>query len=221
MRSVDSESMQGIDRRSREEFGIPDLILMENAGLRASDLILETFATPRGKIALFCGKGKNGGDGFVTARHLFLAGKDVSIFLIGPGLPSDPSSRTNLTILQKIACPFFHLPEARGVEKALKEWGPFVLIIDALLGIGLKVDVREPIRSTIGRLNQLKIPIVSLDIPSGLCATTGRVLGSCIQADLTVTFGLSKQGLLQGEGPQRTGRVVVTPISLPLQLLLA
>ena len=219
MRTVDSDTMQQLDQRAREEFAIPDLILMENAGLRACDAILETFATPRGKIAVFCGKGKNGGDGFVTARHLFLADKDVSVFLIGPDLPSDLSSRTNLTILQKIGCPFFHLSEAKEVEKALKEEGPFVLIVDALLGIGLAGETREPIRSTIERLNHLKVPIVSLDVPSGLCATSGRVLGSCIRAQLTVTFGLPKQGLLRGEGPNLSGRVVVKPISLPRQLL--
>ncbi len=219
MRAVDTETMQEIDRRSREEFGIPDLILMENAGLRAADAILEAFGSLKGKIAVFCGKGKNGGDGFVTARHLFLSEKKVLVFLVGQDPPTDPSSQTNLAILQKIGCPLLHLSDVRNVEEVLKEEAPFSLVVDALLGIGLEGEVREPIRGTIERLNQLKAPIVSLDVPSGLCATTGKVLGACVQATMTITFGLPKQGLLQGEGPRRAGRVVVKPISLPLQLL--
>ena len=219
MRAVDSETMQRLDRRARELFAIPDLILMENAGLRASDAILEEFGSLRGKIGLFCGKGKNGGDGFVAARHLFLSGKAVSVFLIGQDLPSDPSSKTNLAILQKIGCPFLHLSSLAAFDEALKQERPFGLVVDALLGIGLKGEVREPIRSVIERLNRLDVPIVSLDIPSGLCATTGRVLGVCIQATVTITFGLPKKGLLQGEGPKRAGRVIVKPISLPLQPL--
>lgn len=211
--------MQRLDQRAREEFAIPDLLLMENAGLRAADLLLEAFGPLRGKIGIFCGKGKNGGDGFVVARHLFLSGKTVHVFLVGGETPSDPSSKTNLAILQKMGCPFSRLPTATDVEQALKREGPFGLIVDGLLGIGLEGEVREPIRSTIERLNRLEVPIASLDIPSGLCATTGRVLGVSIQAQLTVTFGLPKQGLFQAEGPKRAGRVVVKPISFPPQLL--
>ena len=211
--------MQAIDQRATEEFGIPDLVLMENAGLRAADLILEEFSLLPGKIAIFCGRGKNGGDGFVVARHLFLSGKTVSVFLIGEESPSEPSCQTNLAILQKIGCPFMPLQSIDPLQKALEKEGPFGLIVDALLGIGLKGEVREPIRSAISMLNDLKAPIVSLDIPSGLCADTGRILGTCIRATLTVTFGLPKQGLFQGEGPRVAGRVIVKPISLPTALL--
>ena len=211
--------MQTLDRRATEEFGIPDLVLMENAGLRAADLILEEFGSFSGKIALFCGRGKNGGDGFVVARHLFLSGKPISVFLIADALPSEPASLTNLKILQKMGCPFLQLRSLESLQEALQKEGPFGLIVDALLGIGLKREVREPIRTAISLLNDLKVPIVSLDIPSGLCADTGQTLGACIHAKVTVTFGLPKQGLFQGEGPRVAGRVVVKPISLPTVLL--
>ena len=154
----------------------------------------------------------------MVARHLFLSGKEVSVFLIGEGVPSEPSSQTNLDIVRKLGCPFSQFNSLEALEKVLYEKGPFALVIDALLGIGLKGEVREPLRSMIQKLNRLQVPIVSLDIPSGLCADTGRVLGSCVQAVLTITFGVPKQGLFQGEGPRVTGRVVVKPISLPLEL---
>jgi len=214
MKGVDRQTMEALDRRATDEFGIPDLILMENAGVRAADLILEQFSSLE-RVAIFCGKGKNGGDGFVVARHLFLSGKKVSVFLVGDEPPTDPSSGTNWTILQKIGCPLFRAPSDDELERALQKERPFALAVDALLGIGLKGDVREPLRSAIRRVNRLKLPVVSLDIPSGLCADTGRVLGVAVKADWTVTFGLPKQGLFLGEGPRLAGRVVVKPIGLP------
>ncbi len=212
MRSVTVSTMRNLDAKAQRLFGIPEILLMESAGRAAAEVIFKAIKGRKGRIAFFCGKGNNGGDGFVAARYTFLQRIPLSIFLVGRKNALKDSARINLDILSYYGCPIHDI-------KMISHAMPFLLGVDALLGIGLAGEVHEPYRSAIEAINRLSCPILAIDIPSGLCATTGKVLGCSVQADQTVTFGLPKKGFYLREGPQRTGRVIVKNIGYPQTLL--
>jgi len=218
MKSVDAETMRQIDLKAQEMFGFPELLLMESAGRETAQLILEEFHGKRGTVAFFCGKGNNGGDGFVAARHL-LQEMPVVLFLIGEENDLKGSAKINFEILRRLHCPIHAIPQSKSLDDLLPQTAPFLLGVDALLGIGLKGEVREPYRGVMERMNALSCPLLAIDIPSGLCATTGRILGCCVKATQTITFGLPKKGFTLGEGPQVTGKVIVRNIGYPKELL--
>ncbi|MBI4436947.1 MAG: NAD(P)H-hydrate epimerase [Candidatus Omnitrophica bacterium] len=219
MEPVDAQTMRQIDLKAQETFGIPELLLMENAGRETAQVILEILNGKKGTVAFFCGKGNNGGDGFVAARHLFLQGRPVALFFIGEETRLKGSAKINFGILKRFRCPLYTLPQGSLLEETLSRTAPLIMGVDALLGIGLKGEVQEPYRSAIECINRLSCPILAVDIPSGLCATTGKVLGCSVKASQTVTFGLPKKGFYVGEGPQRTGKVIVRNIGYPQELL--
>jgi len=194
--------MQEMDRRAIEEAGIPSSVLMENAGR----YVAETAATGK-KVAIFCGTGNNGGDGFVAARYLKESGAEVSVYVVGKKARIKGDAKVNL--------------EKMGLEA--KEIGVPVeldvdLIIDAIFGIGLKGEVKEPARAIIKDLNAKSIPVISVDVPSGLDADTGEALGEAIKATKTVTMQIAKNGFYRGEGPRYTGEVIVANIGIPEEL---
>ena len=212
--------MQSLDRRAIEEFAIPGLILMENAGLRAADEIARWMEEKTLKRAIvLCGKGNNGGDGFVVARHLFNRGISVEAWRVGgdPAPTSDAGIHCEIALRMGIRMPEAGPPFPGGrLETALTKE---VAAIDALLGTGLAGEVREPYLSAIRILNDAPSPVFSIDCPSGLDCDTGRPLGDAVRADSTVTFGAPKVGFSRGEGPERVGRLVVVDIGIPRTLL--
>lgn len=220
MRTVDAVTMRDIDAKAQTTFGIPELLLMESAGREASQVILESMKGRAGSAVFFCGKGNNGGDGFVAARYLLLQEVPVALFLIGERGLLKGSARTHFEMLERFGCPIYELKGKESLSKATAAKGPFLLAVDALLGIGLTGDVRDPYRSVIHHMNRLGCPVFAIDIPSGLCATTGQILGSCVKADQTITFGLPKKGFYTGKGPSVTGKVTVKNIGYPKVLLL-
>ena len=209
MRPISVAQAQKFDRLAREKYGIPSLILMENAGRGVAE---ETLKMLRGrkKVAIVCGAGNNGGDGLVAARHLLNAGITVKVYLIGNTLKLKPDPETNLNILirmkQKIA-KVKSVKDLKGIMRA-------DLIIDAIFGIGLSSAVREPYAGVIEFLNQSRIPILSVDVPSGLNADTGKVLGVAVKAKRTVTFVASKRGFSKADGPKYCGKIVVRDIGI-------
>ncbi len=220
MRSADAETMRRIDEAAQQVFGIPEILLMEGAGRETAQAILRVL--PKGKkgtIAFFCGKGNNGGDGFAAARYLFLEEIPVVVFFIGRRESLKDSAKVNFEILSRLRCPIEEADSAEAFKALSAQKGPFVLAVDALLGTGLQGEVRDPLRGVIDAVNQVACPVLSVDIPSGLCATTGHVLGCCVKASYTVTFGLPKTGFSRGEGPRMTGRVIVRNIGYPKSLL--
>lgn len=218
MKAVDASTMRRIDLKAQEDFGIPEILLMESAGRETADAIRDFLKGRTGKIAFFCGKGNNGGDGFVAARHLWLKEFSIVLFLVGKKDSLKDAARLNFEILSRMDCPLYEVENERGMGEVSKA-APFLLAVDALLGIGLQGEVREPYKSAIEQMNRLSCPKLSLDIPSGLCADTGRVLGCCVKADQTVTFGLPKKGFFVGVGPRMTGSIVVKNIGYPKVLL--
>ena len=195
MRSVTREEMQEIDRRAQAEFGIPAETLMENAGRAVADVVLRRTAGP---IVVVCGRGNNGGDGFVAARYLAPAGRQVSVYV-----PEEPEPDT---------------PAFRNFEKILRLPGEFSqgVIVDAIFGTGLSRPITGEWYRIIEAINRRKAFVVSVDIPSGLDANTGQPLGISVVANVTVTMGLPKVGFQGAE--KFTGEVVVADIGYPPQL---
>lgn len=220
MKAYGREEMQRLDRRSIEEYGIPGVILMENAGLRAAD-DAEAWMAKRGlgKAVIFCGKGNNGGDGFVVARHLFNRGLPVEVWKVGGDPRPDTDAGLNHRIAVRMGIPIGVAPAPLPVAGSGSLLGEEDAAIDALLGTGLAGEVRDPYRAAIDALNGGPSPIYSIDCPSGLDCDTGEVLGAAIVAERTVTFGAPKRGFLQGEGPRHVGDLVVVDISIPRTLL--
>jgi ADP-dependent NAD(P)H-hydrate dehydratase / NAD(P)H-hydrate epimerase len=197
--------MSAVDRYAIQTIGIPGAVLMESAGRSVyAEIRRDIPETMRVKIAVVCGPGNNGGDGFVIARYLTLSDASVDLFLIGAAEPKTEDSRRNLKIVRTM-----------GLEPK-NEWNnaKYDLIVDALFGIGLERDVREPFASVIRSMNENGAPIYAVDIPSGLNADTGEVMGAAICAEKTITFGFPKKGFYLNEGPDLCGEVRIADISL-------
>ncbi len=232
-----ASAMREADRITIDEFGLPGFTLMETAGRGSTEAVLDAFGPPESmRVVIFCGKGNNGGDGLVVARHLVEQGAQVRVILTSPkaDLRDDPAH--NLKLLETLQgnsdaardrLAVSRLPDDEGLNngeraKALDELVAEVrptLYIDALLGTGLTSDVREPIRSVVTWLNQQEAPTVALDVPTGLHSDTGAVLGVCVNADCTLTMAAMKVGLVVGGGAAYTGSVRVVDIGMPRYVL--
>jgi NAD(P)H-hydrate epimerase len=203
-----------IDLEAKERLGISTLTLMENAGRTIAE---ESLKILRGKrsVAIFCGKGNNGADGFVAARHLLVVGIKPDIFLAGRIEEIENEARVNLETLLKLKQKIIEVNE--GTLLLVKDKiSRCDLIIDALLGVGLTGEVKGIYRDLIGIINAAKAKALSVDIPSGLDATTGKALGCCVKADKTVTFVAKKRGMNLGQGLKYCGKVVVADLGIPL-----
>jgi NAD(P)H-hydrate epimerase len=206
-----AQSAKAIDLKAKKKFGISTLTLMENAGRAVA---LEALKSRRfKKIAVFCGKGNNGGDGFVAARHLLACGIKPDIYLAGKICQVENEAKTNLAILLKLKTKITEVSKNNFSRINLAQYG---LIIDALLGVGLSGEMRGIYKDLIKLINYSKAHILSVDIPSGLEATTGKILGVCVKADKTVTFVAKKRGMIVGDGPKYCGKIVVADLGLPL-----
>lgn len=221
-KTLTREEMRELDRKAIEEYKIPGIILMENAGRNVAEEVLKMIGSHRqANVAVLCGKGNNGGDGFVIARHLHNHCIPAPVFLVAkiPDTVSDGDAGTNLRILLRMKIPVREVLHTSEVNEILKALHGYDIIVDALFGTGLSGEVREPFRTLIDGVNTLNKPRVSVDIPSGLDCNTGRVLGSAIRAHKTVTFAASKRGFYLESGPAHTGEIIVTGISIPREIL--
>jgi NAD(P)H-hydrate epimerase len=201
-----------IDLEAERKFGISTLVLMENAGAAVARQALEMDPGRLG-IAVFCGKGNNGGDGFAAARHLLAKGFKTDVFLAGRSFQVERQARTNLDILHALRVKVRETDRDSLPDIAIDKYG---LIIDALLGVGLSGPVHGIYQDMIGLINASEARVLSVDIPSGLDATTGKVLGVCVKADITVTFVAAKFGMVTNDGPAYCGKVVIADLGLPL-----
>lgn len=186
---------------------------MENAG--AALARHACCLCPQGRIAVVCGAGNNGGDGFVAARHLLALGRKVEVFALRPAGQLRGDAAVNAAALQRCGCRIT-LVSGKAPRKSSRRIASAALIIDALLGTGLSDDVQGVCRGLIETINRSRSPVVSADIPSGLHADSGRICGVCVRADTTVTFIAPKHGMLKAAGPQMCGRIVVEPIGFPV-----
>lgn len=205
-----AEEMAEADRVAIEDFGIDVLSLMENAGKQVADLARRMLGgTVEGrKVCCLVGKGNNGGDGLVAARHLRNWGADVSIVLAGSREELRDVPARQFVSVQKMG---LRVTEPTG------DFGG-ELLIDALLGYGSRGNPREPVAGVILRANGSSVPILAVDVPSGLDATTGEPGEPCVSAKTTVTFGLPKSGFLNPRSRKFVGELYLADISLPDQI---
>lgn len=219
MKLVTADQMRKLDRTAIDEFGIPSLGLMERAGKALADFICRHFTASRGTIAVLVGRGNNGGDGLVTARLLIERGYEVIIFLTSTAVELSPDSRANWERLALLTPTFIYIKDTTDLKTHSIAIARCACIVDALLGTGLSSEVKSPYRDIIDFINSLKMPVVAADIPSGLSSDTGMPLGGAIRARWTVTFGLPKQGLFTGQGPDYAHDVEIADIGIPAEAI--
>lgn len=219
--------MQNLDRAASEDFGIPSIVLMENAGLGTVTMIEQELGPCAGTFAIiFVGPGNNGGDGLVIGRHLHQRGcQPVFFFLVNPDTLKKDSA-VNLAIIKKLRLPFHVIDNRKRVEtipvllQQFENRGlPCYVIVDAIFGIGLDRQVREHYADTINLINKPgfanKIPRVSVDTPSGIDSDTGKVLGTCIRANYTATYCCAKPGHFIHGSSEWTGKLTIIDIGIP------
>lgn len=214
MKIFTAEQMAAVDRRTIEEYGIPSIVLMENAAIATADSISENYPGSRSAVVI-CGTGNNGGDGFAIARHLQQRELMVTVLLAGePGKLSGDAT-LNYEICRKIGMTVATVESEEEVGDAVEICRTSDLIVDAMFGTGLSRAVEGYRAELIEALNALAVPIVAVDLPSGLNGSSSLVDGAAIQADLTVTFALPKIAHVFGPASERCGTVVVAEISIP------
>lgn len=218
-----SDEMKRCDRAAEDRFKIPSILLMENAGSGAARLLQEHFGPVDGKLVyVFCGKGNNGGDGFVVARHLYNRGAAVFVFLVGKGTEVSGDARTNYKILKEVVrgdrSKNFRLEELHSTKPLARLPKPG-FIVDALLGTGFTGVLRNPYRQLVEWINLAGVPTLAIDVPSGVNADNGTVGNVAVSASLTATMGLKKVGLVLNKGRECSGTVKVVDIQIPRVVL--
>ena len=216
MHILTREQAAQIDRCATTNFGISGLVLMENAGRGASDLLCALEVSS--PIVVCCGKGNNAGDGYVIARHLLARNYDVQVLNWEPPEKITGDARTNYLILRAMDAPVVEHREVSSNEFSHilsdASW-----IVDALLGTGCKGAPRTPIKQAIEAINQATANTLAVDIPSGLDCDTGSVPGIAIEADHTCTFLAAKPGLIHPVGKSYVGELHIADLGIPDRII--
>lgn len=207
METLTAAQMREADRRCIEELGLPGAVLMNNAGLAVFNQV------GHGPLGIVCGRGNNGGDGFVVGRLALLAGLDTTVLLIGRPDALTGDAGTFYSVYRKLGGPLVWTEDEEGVKAAMEGLGTRACLVDALLGTGFTGPVRGPIRTAIEHWPDVRT--VAVDLPSGLNADTGEAAGPCIRADVTVTFQFAKRGFLNPSAQAFLGRLVIADIGIP------
>ncbi|MEW6319875.1 MAG: NAD(P)H-hydrate dehydratase [Acidobacteriota bacterium] len=220
MRILNADQMREADRRTIDDIGIPSLVLMENAGrqvVAAMESIFQDLADRR--VAVVCGKGNNGGDGFVVARTLQQRGIDVTVFIVGQVADIRGDARINLEILGRLGVTVIECADEGTWELHFSEIAQHELIVDALFGTGLEAALTGMYETVIADINGAPIPVVAIDLPSGMSADTSDLIGDAIDATLTVTLGAPKLPLVLPPAEQKCGEVVIADIGIPADVI--
>ena len=222
---VTSAEMQACDRYAIDTLKIPGLVLMENAGRGVVEMMEKHFGSMMGKtVIVLCGKGNNGGDGYVVARHLFNRGAKVIVLLLRKPSEQKGDAKINFESIQKISSKFkkneiLQIKELKS-SQVFRLLPDADIIVDAIFGTGFSGEVRESYNSVIKWVNKAGGKKVSIDIPSGVNADNGEVSNVAVKADLTVTMALRKIGLITGKGMSYAGKVEVVDISMPREVVI-
>jgi NAD(P)H-hydrate epimerase len=220
MRVLNTQQMREADRRTIDEIGIPAIVLMENAGrqaVAAMEAAFEDLATSH--VGVLCGRGNNGGDGFVVARTLVQRGVETSVFLLGGVADVRGDARTNLEVLGRIGLTVVEITNAQEWELHFSEISRCDLLVDAILGTGFHGQLSGLLETVVADVNGLGVPVVAIDLPTGVSADTPDVEGEAIEASMTVTLAAPKIPLVLPPADSHSGDLVIADIGIPLPLL--
>jgi NAD(P)H-hydrate epimerase len=220
MRILNAAQMREADRFTIEDIGIPSLVLMENAGRQVVAAIEAAYESRlNGRVAVLCGRGNNGGDGFVVARTLLQRGIDTAVFVIGALTDVRGDAKTNLEILGRLGVTVVEIGDEQTWELHFSEISQCTLIVDAIFGTGLGSALGGMMETVVADVNASSIPIVSIDLPSGMSADTPHLIGDCIDASMTVTLAAPKLPLVLPPGEAHAGDVVIADIGIPYDVI--
>lgn len=214
MKILSVEEMRKLDNLYIKEFGIPQSVLMENASLGAFEILRENTLHLSKNIVVLCGIGNNGGDGLALARKIFSFNENISIFFTGDPKKLKEAALINFKVADDIGIPW-KVADEKSIEEIKNRIMGSKLIIDAVFGTGLNREVGGISGELIDTLNLSSAKVVSLDIPSGLNGNSGCVMGRCVSADYTISFGTLKYGHLIGKGRKFCGKLYNCNLSIP------
>ncbi|MBT4760966.1 MAG: NAD(P)H-hydrate dehydratase [Bdellovibrionaceae bacterium] len=219
MRLTTIKQSQEIERLTQEVYGISGELLMESAGTLASRELIQSYfpELKKGTAYIICGPGNNGGDGLVLARHLHSASyRNIVVMTLSRPEKSSELFKTQLKRAELSRIKIISLLEQPEKMEQLKSAS---IIVDALFGIGLSAGLEESYLKAVDMMNSVKVPVVSLDVPSGLDADQGVALNATVKASMTLSFGLAKPGFFVGDGPSAVGKLRVLSIGFPYECL--
>ncbi len=220
MKILTGTQMAELDRQAIAGLGIPSLVLMEMAGCAVVEELRARFPDlTQKKIVIVIGKGNNGGDGLVVARRLLDLQASVTVHALCNPEEFSPETRQQAAILHKLGFPLQHSTKPKGVSKLAEALATADIVIDGIFGTGFRGAARDLAATAIELINVSPAFVCAIDIPSGVEADTGHVLGPAVYADLTVTFELPKLGVVLYPGRQYVGELVVRPIGYPRILI--
>ena len=215
-----AEDMRGIDERVVEEYHLPEVTLMENAGRRSAEEMAQLIGgTADRVIAVFAGSGNNGGDAFAAARHLINMGARIKLFFVGEEERLHAAARAMHDALKAMGVEIRPLASDRDWDRLRVSLRFADAVLDGILGTGVQGELRKPVLRLIEEINAAGKPTLAIDMPSGVEADTGRVMGLAVRADRTLALGLPKVGHLLGQGANATGDLLVDDIGIPHELL--
>ena len=216
MKVLTSAQMKNIDKTAIEDIGIAGPILMENAGLQILEEIRTRFPDiNKEKVVIIAGKGNNGGDGLVVARHLFNQGCDPCVLLLASKREVRGDAALNLRIAEKIGVKINEAPSIKEWKTQKKNISQSTLLLDAIFGTGLAKPAHGIYATVINDINKSKAYKIAVDIPSGLSSDTFQIIGPCVKADLTVTLAAPKIAHIFPPSEAYVGELVVADISVP------
>ncbi|ODM27492.1 bifunctional ADP-dependent (S)-NAD(P)H-hydrate dehydratase/NAD(P)H-hydrate epimerase [Clostridium sp. Bc-iso-3] len=216
MRVVTPTQMREIDTYTIQSIGIPGIVLMENAAIRMTDEILKDCGSVVNKnIFLFAGKGNNGGDAFAIARHLCNKGANTVVFVLAAKEDITGDAQINLDILENMGIETVEVVESSKLEDVEAKLESADLVVDGIFGTGLKGGIKGLKGDIVKLINKKNIPVIAVDIPSGVDGETGEIAGECIKAYKTVTFGFPKYGHFLHPGCDFVGELTTADISIP------
>lgn len=210
-----AEQMRNIDRAAEEIASIPSIVLMENAAIACVEELKKDFELSKHTVAVFCGKGNNGGDGLAIARHLYNLGVKVKIYLVS-GNDFSGDAKINYEIVNSMDIALDTITDTDGLEYVIRSYD---IIVDAILGTGISGTVRGNAFEVIKLINENARYILSVDVPSGINSDSGEICGICINANKTVTFAAYKVGMFMYPAADSVGEVIVKGISIPQNVI--
>jgi len=207
MKTLSTAQMREADRRCIEEIGIPGVVLMNNAGLAVFQEV------KRGSVGIVCGKGNNGGDGYVVARLALLAGLDPCVYILASPQDIKGDAAVFLHAYEKLGGQLAYIENEESAHAAIAELAQCATLVDAMLGTGVQGEMRSLYKTFI--TNWPKVYTVAVDLPSGMNADTGEPCGVCIRADVTVTLQYAKRGMVEKAAQEYLGRLIIADIGIP------